>query len=254
MLPCLLQLFREDARGPRKSSIKVARERKAIGGGLRRRCAVRRRLGATFEIPSVISAWRPLQVGHPFPPSHSPNTLSARGLLCSIAADCHDRARRERRCIVIPFLIQQYAAISASTEQYRASYRAYFLITAKSLFAAPFQRGGRERESNPTRTGWRPFPDLKSGRPTGDDSLPLLDASDWSWVRQPTSSAPARPNRLPTSANTRLSYICKAKVASGRFSATAQKRRSPVHLFSHPSRARAGAVALMMAPAARRAA
>src|SRR5579864_7684020 len=34
------------------------------------------------------------------------------------------------------------------------------------------QRGGRERESNPPRTGSRPLPDLKSGRPTGDESLP----------------------------------------------------------------------------------
>src|SRR5262245_47350585 len=32
--------------------------------------------------------------------------------------------------------------------------------------------GGRERESNPPRTVSRPLPDLKSGRPTGDDSLP----------------------------------------------------------------------------------
>src|SRR6266571_761388 len=33
--------------------------------------------------------------------------------------------------------------------------------------------GGREWESNPPRTGWRPFPDLKSGRPTRDASLPF---------------------------------------------------------------------------------
>ncbi len=33
--------------------------------------------------------------------------------------------------------------------------------------------GGREWESNPPRTGRRPFPDLKSGRPTRDASLPL---------------------------------------------------------------------------------
>ena len=33
--------------------------------------------------------------------------------------------------------------------------------------------GGREWESNPPKTGSRPLPDLKSGRPTGDDSLPL---------------------------------------------------------------------------------
>src|SRR5262245_54023990 len=34
--------------------------------------------------------------------------------------------------------------------------------------------GGREWESNPPRTGSRPLPDLKSGRPTGDASLPSL--------------------------------------------------------------------------------
>src|SRR5579871_2390461 len=34
--------------------------------------------------------------------------------------------------------------------------------------------GGREWESNPPRTGSRPLPDLKSGRPTGDASLPEL--------------------------------------------------------------------------------
>ena len=34
--------------------------------------------------------------------------------------------------------------------------------------------GGREWESNPPRTGSRPLPDLKSGRPTGDDSLPEI--------------------------------------------------------------------------------
>ncbi len=50
------------------------------------------------------------------------------------------------------------------------------------------QRGGRERESNPPRTGSRPLPDLKSGRPTGDDSLPEIDVS---W---PAMSA-ARRNR-----------------------------------------------------------
>src|SRR5690606_29043703 len=33
-----------------------------------------------------------------------------------------------------------------------------------------FRFGGREWESNPPRTGSRPFPDLKSGRPTGDDA------------------------------------------------------------------------------------
>src|ERR1700724_1856600 len=32
--------------------------------------------------------------------------------------------------------------------------------------------GGREWESNPPRTGLQPFPDLKSGRPTRDASLP----------------------------------------------------------------------------------
>src|SRR5271169_981912 len=32
--------------------------------------------------------------------------------------------------------------------------------------------GGREWVSNPPRTGLRPLPDLKSGRPTGDESLP----------------------------------------------------------------------------------
>jgi hypothetical protein len=32
--------------------------------------------------------------------------------------------------------------------------------------------GGREWELNPPRTGLQPFPDLKSGRPTRDASLP----------------------------------------------------------------------------------
>src|SRR5215472_10225501 len=36
------------------------------------------------------------------------------------------------------------------------------------------ERGGREWESNPPKTGSRPPPDLKSGRPTGDASLPEL--------------------------------------------------------------------------------
>ena len=37
--------------------------------------------------------------------------------------------------------------------------------------------GGREWESNPPKTGSRPLPDLKSGRPTGDDSPPSLSIS-----------------------------------------------------------------------------
>src|SRR4029450_1895624 len=38
---------------------------------------------------------------------------------------------------------------------------------------APSEAGGREWESNPPRTVSRPFPDLKSGRPTGDASPPI---------------------------------------------------------------------------------
>jgi hypothetical protein len=57
-------------------------------------------------------------------------------LLWSIAADCHDRARRESKCIVVPFLIQRYAAILASTEQYRASDPVIFLL-AKSAGHRP---------------------------------------------------------------------------------------------------------------------
>src|SRR6478672_9971802 len=51
-----------------------------------------------------------------------------------------------------------------------------------------FERGGRERESNPPRTDPRPLPDLKSGRPTGDDSLPETDFSA-------AVASPARLNR-----------------------------------------------------------
>src|SRR4029077_10809527 len=39
------------------------------------------------------------------------------------------------------------------------------------------EAGGRERESTPPRTGSRPLPDLKSGRPTGDDSLPCVSSA-----------------------------------------------------------------------------
>jgi hypothetical protein len=38
-------------------------------------------------------------------------------------------------------------------------------------------RGGREWESNPPRTASRPLPDLKSGRPTRDASLPIAALS-----------------------------------------------------------------------------
>src|SRR6185436_18631535 len=39
------------------------------------------------------------------------------------------------------------------------------------------ETGGGEWESNPPGTVSRPHPDLKSGRPTGDDSLPLAAVS-----------------------------------------------------------------------------
>src|ERR1700681_2882032 len=41
---------------------------------------------------------------------------------------------------------------------------------------ALLEDGGREWESNPPRTDSRPFPDLKSGRPTGGASPPEFDA------------------------------------------------------------------------------
>src|SRR5215475_8651600 len=46
------------------------------------------------------------------------------------------------------------------------------LATGDECHPALPKHGGREWESNPTRTGSRPLPDLKSGRPTGDASLP----------------------------------------------------------------------------------
>jgi hypothetical protein len=49
---------------------------------------------------------------------------------------------------------------------------AKFIDKESAQLLAPCERGGREWESNPPKTGSRPLPDLKSGRPTGDESLP----------------------------------------------------------------------------------
>jgi hypothetical protein len=49
----------------------------------------------------------------------------------------------------------------------------FFGEKRRGYFGGP-RFGGREWESNPPKTGSRPPPDLKSGRPTGGDSLPLI--------------------------------------------------------------------------------
>src|SRR5215472_2354666 len=51
------------------------------------------------------------------------------------------------------------------------------------------ERGGREWESNPPKTGSRPPPDLKSGRPTGDASLPELGGDGGSSAGLPNRSS-----------------------------------------------------------------
>jgi hypothetical protein len=70
---------------------------------------------------------------------------------------------------------------------------------------------GRERESNPPRTGSRPLPDLKSGRPTGDESGPE------SGVRFPIGHATPPPIRLcfvPKSSVVQTTFVPSRKPES----------------------------------------